>query len=302
MIISETDVWVTTQNQVTKSQKPSSLLQRSSVLQLYWPQRRKGFGREQLPLWHSPNSPSEHWTPLEINGKNDYYSCSSELPNSAHTHMCNSSRRCIMAAFSTRLSPTLLPMSCFSSCPSAAFFLHSASNHCAICTRLLFPPTLWSPSSLSYLHFWIRSPRSRAQRRGSSWPCWGTMCPMPLRKGRVPSLALLTGRGCWQGVRAHTSSSLEKLTTSCHMSDHLQTGLKMHNHRYIYKGTTSGTTCRATNTLYCPGSQMGRWKIHIFLEEKNRRDPSGGLGLSLYPPCPLSFLPLLPLPAPALQE
>lgn len=58
-------------------------------------------------------------------------------------------------------------------------------------------------------------------------------------------------------------------SASCHKSDHLQTGFQMRNHRYVYKGITTGTTFHATNTLYCPWSQMGQVKnTHISIREK----------------------------------
>lgn len=186
-----------------------------------------------------------------------------------HTH--NSFRSCITAAFSTRLSAVLFPSFLISSCPTASLVPCNTNTHLVICTRLL------SPQQPGHLLFSIHMSLNQE---------FQVPCPTPQQllamvrtdayhatsRSDMSSLALLMRHGCWQGVGAHTvhtTPSVEKLTASCHRSDHQQTGFQRHNHGYIYKGTTTATTFHATNTLYYLCSHMGQVKnTHIFCNRK----------------------------------
>lgn len=141
--------------------------------------------------------------------------------------MRNSSRSFITPTFSSRLSLFLLPNFLVSPCPAVSLFPHDTNIQLAICTRLPSPhqplPLLLCSIHMSLnQEFWVLYLTTQ----------W-VLAMMRISGSHTTfrrvmfSLALLMGRGCWQGLgvhTVHTTSSLKKLAVRCHKSDHLQTG------------------------------------------------------------------------------
>lgn len=188
-------------------------------------------------------------------------------------HTCNSSRSyVIITVFSARHSAVLFPSFLVSSCSTASFLRRNVATHLPSAPGSFLRERRF-PSPLFHSHILV-----------SRFSCPGPSTAAALGHGedRQTPHHLQKGHdqpGCADGTwllesgrsthTSHTAAAAEKLTASCHKSDHLETGFQMHKHGYVYKGTITGTTFHDTNTLCCPCSQMGWVKnTHVSTREK----------------------------------